>query len=108
MSKKIQQNKFNVVKTTLEVIYGLTWAIAIVSAVIVLLIDSYSGEEKILISAGIIGGTIMCTTMILLTVCAIESRNFLAELYVNSQKDRNLDRNEIKNNLNSVDIRDAA
>ena len=79
MSKVKGTHKFQVVKTLLEVIYGLTWVFALFA--IVFYFKDNQTKEAALVCAAILGGTVVFTTVLILTISTIDSRNLLSDIY---------------------------
>ena len=72
-------HKFKLVKNILEVIYGLTWVAALF--VVVFTFYTQPMQTAAITSAAVIGGTIVFTTILILTISTVDTRNLLADIY---------------------------
>ena len=78
-------HKFQVIRTLLEIIYGLSWVAALF--IIVMYFKSDPTMQGALVCAGILAITIVSTTILILTISTIDSRNLLADIYALNSAD---------------------
>jgi len=77
VAKGIQ--KFQIIKSVFEVIYALSWVVSLF--VVILSFNSYPIQTAAIISAGVIGANIALTAILILTISAVDTRNFLSDIY---------------------------
>ena len=97
-------HKFQIVKTVLEVIYALTWVATIFAVITAAL--TYPGQQAALIGAGIIGGAIVFSTVLILTICTVDSRNLLSDIYALNLSEVEAYEREAKNSV--VDVGESS
>ncbi len=79
MSQAKATHKFRIVTTLLEVVYGLAWVGVIASVVGYFML--YPQEQAVLLSAATVGAAIFVTTVLILTISIVDTRNILADIY---------------------------
>ena len=72
-------HKFQVIKSVFEVIYAVSWVIALF--VVILSFNAYPTQTAAIISAGVISGTLALTAILIMTISTVDTRNFLSDIY---------------------------
>ena len=97
-------HKFQVVRSLFEVIYALSWLAAIF--VVILSFNIYPTKTAAIITAGVIGSVIVLTTMLILTISTVDTRNLLADIYALNVAEVEAYENDIEKEIEQ-EIRDS-